>query len=106
MSTHYNSWYTNRRWRRRRRLQLQAEPLCQECKKAGRVEVALVADHVESHRGNWTAFMTGALQSLCKRHHDEKSERERNALAGRLERGCDVTGMPLDKRHPAWIERS
>ena len=49
--------------------------------------------------------MTGALQSLCKKHHDAKTERERNALVGRLERGCDVTGMPLDPRHPAWIER-
>ena len=65
-----------------------------------------MADHVQSHRGNWTAFMTGELQSLCKACHDRKSERERGVIAGRLERGCDERGWPLDKRHPAWIERS
>ena len=106
MSGYHNNWYCNRRWRRRRRAQLMAEPLCQECKKRGLVEVALVADHIVSHRGNWTAFMTGPLQSLCKGCHDAKSERERGVLAGRWEKGCDERGWPLDPNHPAYIERS
>jgi hypothetical protein len=31
---------------------------------------ATIADHVESHRGDWSAFLTGKLQSLCARCHD------------------------------------
>ena len=106
MSTHFNSWYCNRRWRRRRAHQLREQPLCEQCKREGLVEVATEVDHVTPHRGDKTLFWTGPVQSLCKRHHDAKTERERGALAGRLMKGCDASGMPLDKRHPAWIERS
>lgn len=100
--------YANRRWRRLRRLQLQKEPLCRLCKAQGKIEPAVVADHVHSHRGNRNAFWLNELQSLCKRCHDLKTQGERDViLHGRqLLRGCDVTGMPLDKRHWAWQERS
>jgi hypothetical protein len=32
---------------------------------------AEVVDHVEPHDGDWSKFLTGALQSLCKRCHDK-----------------------------------
>jgi hypothetical protein len=31
---------------------------------------ATIADHVESHRGDWSAFLSGKLQSLCAPCHD------------------------------------
>ena len=106
MSSHFNSWYCNRRWRRRRAHQLRVAPLCEECRKRGLVEAATIVDHVVSHRGDKNAFWTGALQSLCARCHDLKTKDERDVLAGRWQKGCDERGWPLDKRHPAWIERS
>lgn len=81
------------------------EPLCRACKAMGKIEHASIADHIQSHRGNWMAFLTAELQSLCKPCHDAKTEGERNAIVGRLQKGCDVTGMPIDRRHWAWIER-
>jgi predicted CXXCH cytochrome family protein len=64
-------WYELERWRRLRRLQLKAEPLCRMCwERDGRVTIATVADHVEPHRGDWNKFLTGKLQSLCARCHN------------------------------------
>ena len=31
---------------------------------------AVIVDHVVPHQGDYIAFWTGALQSLCKPHHD------------------------------------
>src|SRR5260370_39994605 len=47
---------------RLRRLQLKAEPLCKFCLVRGIVTVANTVDHVEPHRSDWTAFVTGKLQ--------------------------------------------
>lgn len=58
----------------RRRL-FEAEPLCRECAKQGRVTVATIRDHVialafggKDERGN--------TQPLCKPCHDKKSNEE------------------------------
>jgi hypothetical protein len=45
-------------------------PLCVMCLRRGIVVEATVADHVENHEGNWIAFLTAPLQSLCKECHD------------------------------------
>ena len=51
-------WYGSGRWKRRRRLQLRAHPLCCLCLQRGHMEVATVADHVEPHYGDWNSFLT------------------------------------------------
>lgn len=66
----WRSWYQLERWRRIRRAQLRAEPLCRFCLDNGRVTQATIADHVVSHGGDWNQFLTGKLQSLCKPCHD------------------------------------
>jgi 5-methylcytosine-specific restriction enzyme A len=91
-----DAWYTSSFWLKRRRHQLRVAPLCQTCLEAGRVEPATVADHVESHRGNYTAFRLGRLRSLCKACHDALDHMSNAPRRW----GCDVTGMPLDPRHP------
>jgi 5-methylcytosine-specific restriction enzyme A len=64
------SWYELERWRRIRRAQLRAEPLCRMClERDGRVVVATIVDHIEPHRGDWNKFLTGSLQSLCAHCH-------------------------------------
>jgi 5-methylcytosine-specific restriction enzyme A len=71
----WRSWYQLERWRRLRRIQLRKEPLCAFCLKGGIVIAATIADHVESHGGDWTAFLTGKLQSLCAPCHSRKDGR-------------------------------
>jgi len=45
------------------------------CLARGSVTVAVVADHVTPHRGNWTLFLTGELQSLCENCHNGDKHR-------------------------------
>jgi len=37
------------------------------------VTMADIADHIESHHGDWNAFLTGELQSLCSACHAQKA---------------------------------
>jgi hypothetical protein len=57
-------WYCSANWLRRRAHQLRVEPLCRICLEAGRVVPATVADHIENHKGDFTAFRLGELRSL------------------------------------------
>ena len=72
--------------------QLLREPFCRAC--AAQYPPgdprhrtrATVVDHIEPHRGNWARFIDPANhQSLCKRHHDQKTAREQ--AAERREKG-------------------
>lgn len=88
------------RWQRRRRRQLEAEPLCRMCAARGMVVAATVADHVLPHRGDPLLFEEGELQSLCASCHSaDKQSMERT---GRV-RGCDADGISLDPAH--WWRR-
>jgi len=56
-------------------------PLCVECEKEGRTVAAHATDHIVPHKGDRSLFWESTnWQSLCERHHNEKSARER--LAG------------------------
>jgi 5-methylcytosine-specific restriction endonuclease McrA len=91
-------FYKTSRWQRLRRLQLREHPLCKFCLEVGRVAPATVVDHIVPHRGDWTAFCTGKLQSLCERCH--KATKRQIELRGyRSDVGLD--GWPLDPNHPA-----
>lgn len=56
------SWYRHPAWRARARAQLLTAPRCARCPSP-----AAVAGHVTPHRGDWPAFITGPLVSLCYR---------------------------------------
>ncbi len=88
--------YSTARWQRLRRAQLQREPLCRMCEQQGKTTAATVADHIERHNGDPDKFFNGALQSLCKTHHD--STKQRQEKSGRVQ-GCDALGIPLDGAH-------
>ena len=47
-----------------------AHPLCKFCLSRGIVTAATVVDHVIPHRGNWNAFVTGELLTLCAPCHN------------------------------------
>lgn len=67
------------RWRRRRKRYLAKHPNCVICESQGRVAYDLEVDHIVSLRrggadepSNW--------QTLCHRHHSEKTAREDGAF--------------------------
>lgn len=77
----WRRWYSTERWRGRRLMQLQLEPLCRRCKEHGRDSAATVADHIVPHRGDPGLFWHGALQSLCDPCHSSAKQREERAAA-------------------------
>jgi hypothetical protein len=94
-------WYNSKHWKRRRAWQLQCEPFCRMCREENRAVPAIVADHIEPHKGDYKKFHFGELQSLCKLHHDAAKARIEN-------RGYDTRigrdGWPIDPNHPAYKE--
>jgi 5-methylcytosine-specific restriction endonuclease McrA len=98
----HDRWYDTAAWQRRRRYQLLVAPLCAYCAKVGRVTPATVVDHVEPHRGDINAFTLGALQSLCRDHHNRDKQRiERRGSAAAFDGRVGVDGWPVDARHPS-----
>jgi 5-methylcytosine-specific restriction endonuclease McrA len=95
----WRGWYQLERWRRLRRAQLRREPLCAQCLSRDVVTAAEVADHVVHHAGDWNAFLTGKLQSLCAACHAEKHGRLRVPIGidgwGRVRSGA---GGPVPPR--------
>jgi hypothetical protein len=92
-------WYQLNRHRKRAKHQLQLEPFCHFCANNGKATPARIADHVHPHKGDWTEFRMGELQSLCKACHDSTKQL--------IERhGCDprigIDGFPIDKAHPVF----
>jgi HNH endonuclease len=86
---------STRRWRAMRAEQLRRHPICEFCHRARAVEV----DHVvpRSQGGDDTR-----LQALCHSCHARKTAADK---MGRLIRGCDANGRPLDRRHHWWTAR-
>ena len=60
---------------------------------------AVIADHVEPHRGDWNKFWLGALQSLCRNCH-ESGKKYQEQRGFRSDIGVD--GWPLDQDHPVY----
>jgi 5-methylcytosine-specific restriction enzyme A len=94
----WKHFYGTAYWQRRRRLQLQAHPLCAFCLERGIVTPAGVVDHVERHNGDWNKFVLGELQSLCTECHN--SSKRIVELRGH-NINVDDDGWPTDPRHPA-----
>ena len=86
--------YNTAAWKRLRRQQLDAQPLCLMCMRAGKATEANVVDHRIPHKGERDLFFDARnLQSLCKLHHDSAKAKEESRG---VVIGCDVNGVPLD----------
>jgi 5-methylcytosine-specific restriction enzyme A len=65
------------KWQRERAAYLQANPVCAEHGKVGRVVPATVVDHIVPHKGDQRLFWSRSnWQPLCKACHDTKTARE------------------------------
>ena len=94
---HWRSWYNDSQYRKRRALQLQRQPMCEDCAAQCRVTPASITDHVEPHGGDINKFRTGKLRSLCKPCHDLKWADDRRGYSTTI--GLD--GWPSDPAHYA-----
>jgi 5-methylcytosine-specific restriction enzyme A len=76
----WRAFYSTPQWQARRAAQLTSKPVCERCEVRGVIVAATVAHHVMPHRGDWTLFITGELQSVCKPCHDSEAQAEEAAL--------------------------
>jgi hypothetical protein len=96
----FTKWYKTASWERRRKHQLQIEPLCRMCSKEGKVVRASIVDHVTPHRGDYNKFRLTPLQSLCVGHHNRyKQQLEVVGFAPDV----DEDGWPTDPAHPTNV---
>lgn len=63
------------RWRALRETQLQREPFCRHCKKAGFLKMATDVDHIDGDPGNNPQDGSN-FQSLCHKCHSKKTYSE------------------------------
>ena len=96
--------YNTSQWQKLRSLKLQTEPLCEECRAAGRLKPAGVVDHIVPIKHGGDAFPPlEGLRALCHPCHSRKTARgvEAGAFKSKRARGsCDAEGRPLDAAHP------
>ena len=68
--------YKTTRWKRTRAAKLREDPLCGKCSEEGEVTAACEVDHRVPTAEGGAMYDWDNLQSLCRRHHREKSARE------------------------------
>lgn len=66
-----------RRWKALRKQILEDNPLCIDCLKEGKTEVAREVHHTIRHHGNPQIFWNSPLEPLCEKCHDKKTALER-----------------------------
>ena len=66
------AFYESAAWRRLRRIKLEMNPICEECKKGK----ATTADHIVPIKQDGAALDINNLQSLCGSCHGKKSIKE------------------------------
>ena len=68
-------WYGQKRWKDRRRRQLEKHPNCKDCEANGVKTIAKHADHVPPHNEDEWQFFHGPLESRCATCHNRKTAR-------------------------------
>ena len=90
----YRAWYKTTIWKQIRRNHLAAYPLCRMCEQEGRTTPATVCDHIKQHGGDWSLFVTGPFQSLCKPCHDRHAQRRDRT--GQETKAIGLDGWPVE----------
>lgn len=94
--------YSTAAWRRLRATKLSADPLCEPCRRRGRLIPASHVDHVLSIAAGGDPFPTlDRLMAMCASCHSIKTDAlDRAGGKGIAFKGCDADGLPLDPAHP------
>ncbi|HYG07665.1 MAG TPA: HNH endonuclease signature motif containing protein [Stenotrophomonas sp.] len=90
------------RWQQYRLRYLVQHPLCVMCEAEGRVEAAVVVDHVVPHGGDQQLFWSASNhQALCKACHDGTKQRQEAAgrSAARAATGRLRASSGTDRTH-------
>ncbi len=82
--------YRKNRWRLKSESFRRNNPLCEYCKRLGKVKASEVADHATPHKGEESSFWYGKLIALCKECHDSAKKAEEH---GKI--AFDPSGNPL-----------
>ncbi len=70
---HNTQFYQSTAWRKLRLVQLERQPLCEECLRHGRHTPAQMVDHITPINKGGAPFDLDNLQSLCNMCHCRKS---------------------------------
>jgi len=73
----HDNFYNRSSWRSLRNKKLRKDPLCEVCKKEGKIKTASIVDHHKPKR-LWPelALTPSNLTSMCESHHNKKSRIE------------------------------
>lgn len=94
----YRALYRTSRWQRIRTQQLGVEPLCQRCKREGRITAATVCHHMDkASKENPETFFAGPYMSLCAPCHDGPVQSEE--VRG-YSKEIGIDGWPTSPDHP------
>lgn len=95
----YRKLYKTARWQRARTAQLRKHPVCNRCRKRGRITIATVCHHTDKDsKSTVEGFFAGPFESLCAPCHDSDAQSEE---AKGYSSAIDADGWPTDPRHPA-----
>ena len=65
------------RWQKLRAAYLASHQTCAECRRQGRLTIAVIVDHITPHKGDMALFWDPTnWQPLCKPCHDRKTATE------------------------------
>lgn len=98
-----SGFYSTPAWRRLRDWKLSANPMCELCRRLGRLTPACEVDHILPINSGGAPLDQDNLQSLCKTCHSRKTMAERHSTTMK---GCDANGRPVDPNHPWSKEKS
>lgn len=92
----------DRRWQRRRELQLSREPWCAECLRANIYTPATDVHHVQRHQGDPILFRMSPLESLCHACHTIKTNAEMREGGRKVSTRGTLSGggLPRGKMSP------
>lgn len=99
--------YSTAAWQRLRQRKIAEFPLCEPCRRRGKLEIASCVDHVIAISAGGHPFPgLDELMSMCQSCHSVKTNARDNprvsgARRGIAFKGCDVNGLPVDPDHPA-----
>jgi len=102
--------YDTAAWKRLRKQQLRAHPLCEDCLQFGIVRPATDVDHVRALKDGGEPLDPENLASRCHPCHSLKTAHVDGGFGNQRKasapiKGCDVNGMPLDPAHP-WHKKT